>query len=259
MILSTLSVLMDVPSHVFEAGPVTRVSRPSASRSSAAGPTRRHPPQTAAKTITMNREIPNNYREKPIEYYKAELQKLDAQEIAARCGLKQDGDAVLFTIMGCQYRIMVPSFEYEKLTAEKPDFLAAQGTQVFVLHFLTRGSYAETTGKFISFREYPGGELYYKAFEGRCLKRLAYSYGIRLITFGEKCSLLGGKEISGGDAAYEFEFMPGFLIRLIIWGPDEEFPPAAQMLFSDNFPVSFLAEGAAGIGDILIGAIKRAR
>lgn len=206
----------------------------------------------------MLKEITNNYREKPIEYYRSELQKLDAEIIAARCGLRQDGEAVLFTIMGCEYRIAIPSFTCEKLTPDKPDFLASQMTQVFVLHFLTQGSFAESTGRFISFREYPGGDLYYKAFEGRCLKRLAFTYGIRLVTFREKCSLLGGKEISGGDAAYEFEFMPGFLIRLTIWGPDEEFPPAAQMLFSDNFPVSFLAEGAAGIGDILIGAIKRA-
>ena len=206
----------------------------------------------------MNKEIPNNYREKPIEYYKAELQKMDAQEIAARCGLERDGDAVRFTILGCQYRIAVPSFEYEKLTAEKPDFLAAQGTQVLVLHFLTQCSYAESTGKFISFREYPGGDLYYKAFEGRCLKRLAYSYGSKLAQFKENYEKLGAKEINGGDASCEIEFMPGFIIRLILWGPDEEFPPSAQMLFSDNFPISFLAEGVAGIGDILITALKKA-
>ena len=206
----------------------------------------------------MDKVIPNNYREKPIEFYKAMLSGMDPESIAARCGLKHDDSSVFVTVLGCDYRIKIPSFEYEKLTADKPDFMAAQGTQVLVLHFLTQCSFAESSGKFISFREYPGGDLYFKAFEGRCLKRLAFSYGTKLDAFRSDCEKLGAKQISGGDAAYEIEFMPGFLIRMILWGPDEEFPPSAQMLFSDNFPVSFLAEGVAGIGDILITALKKA-
>ena len=50
----------------------------------------------------------------------------------------------------------------------------------------------------------------------------------------------------------------GLNVQIILWGPDEEFPPSAQMLFSDNFPFSFSAEGVAGLGDILISAVKKA-
>mgnify|MGYP000594588565 CR=1 FL=1 len=35
---------------------------------------------------------------------------------------------------------------------------------------------------------------------------------------------------------------------MILWEGDEEFPPSSQILFSDNFPVSFQAEDMAGYG-----------
>lgn len=43
----------------------------------------------------------------------------------------------------------------------------------------------------------------------------------------------------------------------ILWAGDEEFPPSAQILFSDNFPLSFEAEDLAVVGDISIGTLKK--
>ena len=207
----------------------------------------------------MKKEVPNNYRENPIKWYMEKLSGMDAEEISNRCSLERDGDTLYFTILGSSYKVQIPSFEFTLLSADKPDIMQDQAAQILILSFLTESSYAAPAGRFVSFREYPSGELYYKAFEGRCLKRLAFSYGTKLDAFRADCLAIGAKEISGGDAAYEIVFMPGLTIRIILWGPDEEFPPAAQILFSDNFPFSFSAEGVAGIGDIVISALKRIR
>ena len=51
--------------------------------------------------------------------------------------------------------------------------------------------------------------------------------------------------------------MPGYDIRLIVWEGDDEFPPNAQILFSDNFPQAFSAEDRTVVGDIVISDIKR--
>ena len=45
-------------------------------------------------------------------------------------------------------------------------------------------------------------------------------------------------------------------MQLILWEGDEEFPPSSQILFSDNFPVSFQAEDMAVMGDVIIGSLK---
>ena len=204
----------------------------------------------------MQKEIPNNYRENPIRWYKEKLSGMTADEVSLRCSLEKQDNCVFVTIMGCRYSVQIPKFVCTRLTEDKPDFLQSQAVQVMLLHFLTESSYAPPTGNFISFREYPSGELYYKAFEGRCLKRLAFSYGTKLDAFRRDFAALGALPISGGDAACEMEFMKGLFIRIILWGPDEEFPPSAQILFSDNFPISFSSEGVAGLGDILIGSLK---
>jgi len=241
------------------------------------------------------------------------LAGLDAQSIAARCGLKSEGNKVFLTLLGTEYEIEVPSFERKMVSGdstgleqdngveesaeikaaqrvdisdkdgagsatvpsaqsldlaqprdpsqvlEQPrDYLADKNAQVLVLHFLTESSFAPSNGKFISFREYPSGDLYFKAFEGRCLKRLAFSYGTKIDAFVKDCEVLNAKKIKGGDAAYEIGFFPGLSLQLMIWGPDEEFPPSAQILFSDNMPISFSAEGVCGLCDVLIGALKKA-
>ena len=45
-------------------------------------------------------------------------------------------------------------------------------------------------------------------------------------------------------------------MRIFIWEGDEEFPPSAQILYSDNFAEGFTAEDRAVAADILIAAIK---
>jgi hypothetical protein len=49
--------------------------------------------------------------------------------------------------------------------------------------------------------------------------------------------------------------MGGVVCRLIVWSPDEEFPPSAQFLFSDNTPAAFNAADLAAVGDVVIEAL----
>jgi hypothetical protein len=67
---------------------------------------------------------------------------------------------------------------------------------------------------------------------------------------------LGGVPVKKGDAAFDLRFIPGVTVRLILWSGDEEFPPQSQWLFSDNTPLAFSAEDVAGMGDVIIGALK---
>ena len=62
--------------------------------------------------------------------------------------------------------------------------------------------------------------------------------------------------VKHGDIAYQLEIFPGYLVQMILWEGDEEFPPSSQILFSDNFPISFQAEDMAVMGDVIIGSLK---
>ena len=128
--------------------------------------------------------------------------------------------------------------------------------KIFMVRYLSEKAKAPSSGKFLTYREVPWGEVYFRQFQGRCLMRLAFSYGNKLEAFKKVMTAMGAKPLEQGDCAFELEFMEGFFIRLILWEGDDEFPPSSQILFSDNFAVTFAAEDLAVAGDICINMMK---
>lgn len=205
----------------------------------------------------------DNKERVPFEHYKEEYMKKDPAEISARTGFLFSEERQCFTVkfLGKDYEIGFPEFtvtqvEENGLWCPLMEMTAAQ---ILVIRHLIEGCQATGTGKFLTYREVPWGEVYYRQFNGRCMMRLAFSYGSRIDAFCRALEKLGAKEISAGDAGYEIELFEGFFIRFQIWGGDEEFPPSAQILFSDNFPAAFHAEDLVVACDVIIGTMKNMR
>ncbi len=74
--------------------------------------------------------------------------------------------------------------------------------------------------------------------------------------FSAACEKMGAVKLTHGDAGYQFQLLPGYHIQILIWQGDEEFPPNAQVIYSDNFAEGFAAEDRVVAGDILISTIK---
>ncbi len=104
--------------------------------------------------------------------------------------------------------------------------------------------------------EFSWGAHYYKAFQARCLKRLAGVYGHCAEKLAEDAAAFGAAKVPGGDCSIEFDFIPDLTIRATVWEGDEEFPANAQILFSDNFLLAFSAEEMAAAGDLFMNALK---
>ena len=64
------------------------------------------------------------------------------------------------------------------------------------------------------------------------------------------------KRMAGADITCRIPVTHFFPVLLQFWEGDDEFPPNAQILYSDNFAEGFAAEDRVGVGDILITAIK---
>jgi hypothetical protein len=98
--------------------------------------------------------------------------------------------------------------------------------------------------------------MYIKPYTGRVLTRAAFTFGTRVKAFCTAAEKMGAAKLSHGDAGYQFELVPGFYVQILIWQGDEEFPPNAQVIYSDNFADGFAAEDRVVAGDILISTIK---
>jgi len=86
--------------------------------------------------------------------------------------------------------------------------------------------------------------------------RFAYGFGYKPGAFEKAAEKLGGGKLELGDKSFDLPFLGGVVCRFILWTPDDEFPPSAQILFSDNAQFAFNAEDLAGVGDVVIGALK---
>ena len=100
--------------------------------------------------------------------------------------------------------------------------------------------------------------MYIKPYTGRVLTRAAFTFGTRVEKFRAACEKLGATALPNGDAGFEFAFIGGYRMRLLVWAGDDEFPPNAQVLYTDNFAGGFAAEDRVVAGDILISHIKAA-
>lgn len=199
----------------------------------------------------------------PFEHYLSEYQKLDPKEAAKRCGVEYDEERQQFYIrlMGYRYLVDFPEFAVHKEDEDEEGaflLLDMVPAKIIVLRFLLSAQVVKSSGKYLTYREVPWGEVYFRQFEGRCLMRLKFGFGFKLDKFAEGMEKLPGvKKLSLGDVSYEFEFINGLHVRFILWAGDEEFPPSSQILFEDNFPYAYQAEDLAVVGDISITTLKK--
>ena len=197
----------------------------------------------------------------PYEHYMELYRQADPREISGRCGIPYDEEKqeFLLRLMGVTYHISFPDYEAVYEPEDRIGYYpleTAVNARILVLRYLVEGHMAPSTGKFLTYREVPWGNVYLKQFQGRCLMRLAFGYGNRIGKFQEIMERIGAVKLDHGDASYEFEFINGLKLQFILWAGDDEFPPSSQILFSDNFPVAFKAEDMAVVGDVSIGMMK---
>ena len=196
-------------------------------------------------------EIQNNKEEVPFSYYAELYSKADKAEIAGRLGITAVNGVFSVTLMGKTYTV-----------TESAEIIDGQGNapvlpvQTFLLRYLLEGKNISALGNWKTFREMPWGELYIKPYTGRVLTRAAFTFGTRVEAFRKAAEKMGATPINHGDAGFEFSLIGDYKIQLLIWAGDDEFPPSAQVLYSDNFEEGFAPEDRVVAGDILISAIK---
>ena len=155
--------------------------------------------------------------------------------------------------MGREFAIAWPDYAIRALDGGK---LPPLPTQTFLLRYLLESRQASFGGQWKTFREMPWGEMYIKPYTGRVLTRAAFTFGTRLEAFRAAAEKMKAVALPHGDAGYLFDLIGGYRMQILVWQGDEEFPPNAQVLYSDNFAEGFAAEDRVVAGDILISTIK---
>ena len=200
-------------------------------------------------------QIENHKEEVPFSYYESLFAQLQPEAAVRRVGVKWDGKEFYVNLLGREYAISHPVYAIRALDGGNVPPLP---TQTFLLRYLLEAKTVAWTGAWKTFREMPWGEMYIKPYTGRVLTRAAFTFGSRLAAFKKGAEAMGGLPVNNGDAGYEFTLIGPYRMRILVWEGDDEFPPNAQVLYSDNFAEGFAAEDRVVAGDILISHIKAA-
>jgi hypothetical protein len=200
----------------------------------------------------------NQQEQVPLSHYLGIYKTLNPGEIARRCALPFDAEVSAFRlrIMGREYEAAFPDFE---LRDSGGVLVRDTFENILFLRYLCEGKYFESAGKSLAYQEIPGGSVYYPNFRGRCITRFAAFFGRNLGAFRkimEETGELRAGPLQGADAGYRFEALSGLYMSLLFWEGDEEFPPAAQILFDDNFVFAFTAEDLAVLGEVVLERLK---
>lgn len=199
-------------------------------------------------------EIENHKEEVPFAHYAGLFRDADPKDVTARLSdVAWDGERFTVTLLGRKFAISHPEYAITALDGGK---LPPLPTQTFLLRYLLESRDVAWQGSWKTFREMPWGEMYIKPYTGRVLTRAAFTFGTRIDAFRQAAEKLGGIPLNHGDAGFQFSLVGGYQMQILAWEGDDEFPPNAQVLYSDNFAEGFAAEDRVVAGDILISTIK---
>lgn len=199
-------------------------------------------------------QVENHKEEVPFAHYEEQFRLLDPRDALDRLkDISFSGGEFTVKLLGREFAIAHPDYAIRALDGGA---IPPLPTQTFLLRYLLESRSVAWGGQWKTFREMPWGEMYIKPYTGRVLTRAAFTFGTRIGAFRAACEKMGAEPVPHGDAGFRFDFVGGYRMQILVWEGDDEFPPNAQVLYSDNFAEGFAAEDRVVAGDILISTIK---
>ena len=199
-------------------------------------------------------QIENHKEEVPFAFYEEKYRQLEPAQVTSRfSSVKWDGKEFYVNLLGREFALAHPDYA---IRAVDGGAVPPLPTQTFLLRYLLESKDVAWAGTWKTFREMPWGEMYIKPYTGRVLTRAAFTFGTRVAAFRAAAEKMGAQPVGHGDAGFQFDLIGGYRMQILVWEGDDEFPPNAQVIYSDNFETGFAAEDRVVAGDILISTIR---
>lgn len=133
-----------------------------------------------------------------------------------------------------------------------------------VLYYLSKADGEAPTGKWIGFRELPGGGFYHQAFQSYTGDRICRAFEAEPGALGRSAAAVGGWPVAEvGDHAFAFQPLPLIRLAVVLWLGDDEIPSRAAVLFdetaSHHHPTDGLALLGSGLTRRLLAQAERDR
>jgi hypothetical protein len=106
--------------------------------------------------------------------------------------------------------------------------------KVIILHYLGGAKGTPSSNKLITYKELPGGNVYYPTFLKRTVNPLLRYFGEEPDLLIEAAGQLGGYKVEQGDVGVTIDAFSRVPVTLVFWRGDEEFGADGSIVFDAN-------------------------
>jgi len=161
-----------------------------------------------------------------------QLAKADVRRQCERSGaeLQADGSVVL-NYLNQPYRIDVSRGTVSSVADNKAMPLRES---ILLLHYFTQAKGTPLAHNQITYRDMPGGLVYYPTFTKRTIEPLVEYFGERPPLLDKAAGAVGGVPGHMGDSSLEIPAFPHVPVIIIIWRSDGELPPGGNLVFDSS-------------------------
>lgn len=183
------------------------------------------------------------------------IKGMDLEERAKRAGADyqkgEKGEKITIHFFSEPYSIQFPQIEFYSPSKKVVSLV----TRILLLHYLIHADGNPLTGKWVAYKDIPGGLLYAGVFARRVTEPLQRKFGKSAKSFKETGIKSGGEPAEVGDASFILHAFPYVPLQYVLWEGDEEFPPSVQLLFDASVDHYLSLEDIVVLGQVTTGRV----
>ena len=183
------------------------------------------------------------------------IKGMDLEERAKKAGAdyrkEEEGEKIILHFFSEPYHIQFPQIEFYSPTKKTVSLV----TRILLLHYLIRADGNPLTGRWVAYKDIPGGLLYAGVFARRVTDPLQRRFGMSAELFRETGIKSGGNPVAIGDASFILKAFPYVPLQYVLWEGDEEFPPSVQVLFDASVDHYLTLEDIVVLGQVMTGRL----
>ena len=167
---------------------------------------------------------------------------------------QDSGAVVTIQYLNQPYRVTFPDIEVSPV--DNTDRLPLR-EQILILHYLALAKGTPATNKLVTFRDLPGGVVYYPTFSKRTIDPLTRHFGKEPALLVRATERLEARKVDLGDTAVVIDAFSHVPITMVLWQGDEEFAPQLNLLFDANITDYLETEDVTVLCEIITWKLVR--
>lgn len=192
-----------------------------------------------------------------IEAIELAINQLKLLDLSKRCALLNlplpENGLLRIRAFGKNYLLKQSDFG---LVEEDSGVNAKVSDHILILHYLLHDRPLKSSGEFLTFRDFPGGQFYWQPFLARTVKPLAAKIGNDIPALQQNLLRFDWEPLTLGDFSARIHTIGQLYLSLVYHLGDDEFTATADVLFDSAIKQVYNAEDAAALaGRICMGLL----